>query len=283
MRRARSLVVGGVAAALITLALLLWLSLSRTHAGTPVLTLLVDGAASATVGLGSPMFLEVFLHGTRNGTGPSIGGRLRPWHRLVAVRATQNGREVSLPFVEVASPRVRELATGTDGRPSFSDREASGAALDGMRRVFRMELAAAPESTRQLSAGSYQLIASIQTPFWQFWGWRGRVESAPIVVTMVTNAPPIQELAGTAAFLYKTKQFGEAARVARDWSTREASSIPAQVVLGDALLATGDRQGARMAYEAALDLANSRSSIERPTAILDRLRDLRTGTAARRP
>ncbi len=282
MRHARRLVIGGAIVALIASAVLWWLR-PTGDAGTPVLTLLVEGAPSATVGVGSPIFLEVFLHGTRSAAGPSIGGRLRPWHRMIAIRTAQNGRDVTVPFVEVAPPRVRERATASDGRPTFSDGEASGAALDGMRRVFRMELAAAPESTRQLTAGTYQLVASLQTPVWQFWGWRGRVESAPLVVTVATNAPPLQQLAGTATFLYKTKQFGEAVRVARDWSTRDAASIQARILLGDALLATGDRDSARSAYEAALDLANALPSNERPTAILDRLRNLRAGTAARRP
>jgi Flp pilus assembly protein TadD len=132
-------------------------------------------------------------------------------------------------------------------------------------------------------SGTYQLVASLQTPFWQFWGWRGRAESAPLVVTVVTNETPNRQLAGTAAFLYKTKQFGEAVRVARDWSTRDAASVRARILLGDALLATGDRDGARSAYEAALDLANALPSHERPTAILERLHNLRAGTAARRP
>jgi hypothetical protein len=261
--------------------MLLWLGGARA-AGTPVLRLLVDGAPSATVGVGNPIFLEVFLHGTRTAVGPSIGGRWRPWHRMITIRAIQNGREVALPFVEVASPRVRELTTATDGRPSFSDRDVSGAALDGMRRVFRMELAAAPESTRQLSAGTYQIIASLETPFWQFWGWRGRAESAPLVVTVVANASPNRQLAGTATFLYKTKRFGEAVRLARDWSTREAESVRARVLLGDALRETGDRAGARSAYEAALDLANALPGNERPIAILDRLATLRSGADRRR-
>lgn len=58
---------------------------------------------------------------------------------------------------------------------------------------------------------------------------------------------------------------------------------PGAILLGDALLATGDRDGARNAYEAALDLANAVSSHERPTAILERLHNLRVGPAARRP
>lgn len=260
----------------------LWLRGTGT-AGTPVLRLLIEGVPSATVGVGSPIFLEVFLHGTRTAPGPSIGGRFRPWHRMIAISATQNGRDVVLPFVEVAPPRVREMATAGDGRPSFSDREASGAALDGMRRVFRMELAASPDSTRQLSPGAYRLVASLQTPFWQFWGWRGRAESAALVVTVVTNEPPDRLLAGTAAFLYKTKQFGEAVRVAREWSTRDAASIRARILLGDALRETGDRNGARDAYEVALDLANALPSNERPTAILDRLAGLRMAPVPRRP
>lgn len=282
MKRSRRLVVGGAAFALIAAAVFL-LFRATGAAGTPVLTLLVDGATSATVGVGSPIFLEVFLHGTRSGAGPSIGGRLRPWHRTITVRTIQSGREVALPFVEASPARVRELTTSSDGRPSFSDSEASAAALDGMRRVFRIELAAAPESTRQLSAGSYQLVASLETPFWQFWGWRGRAESAPLVVTVVQNETPHRQLAGTAVFLYKTQQFGEAIRVAREWSTRDAGSSRARILLGDALLATGDREGARVAYEAALDLANARSSREPPTAILERLDSIRAATAARLP
>ena len=183
MRRSRTL---GIGAATVTLigagALLLFRPTGAS--GTPVLTLLVDGSPSATVGAGSPIFLEVLLHGTRNASGPSIGGRLRPWYRMIAIRATQNGRQVALPFVEVDPPRVREMKTLSDGRPTFSEGETSAAALDGMRRVFRMELAAAPESTRQLSAGTYQLVASLQTPFWQLWGWRGQVESPALAVTM---------------------------------------------------------------------------------------------------
>jgi cytochrome c-type biogenesis protein CcmH/NrfG len=173
------------------------------------------------------------------------------------------------------------MATSSDGRPTFSDGEASGAALDGMRRVFRMELAAAPDATRPLSAGSYQIVASLQTPTWQFWGWRGRVESAPLVVTVVTTETADRQLAGTATFLYKTRQFDEAVRAARDWSARDAASIRARILLGDALLATGDRAGARDAYEAALDLANAASSNERPTAILERLDKLRAATSRR--
>ena len=65
MRRARRLVIGGATVALIAAAVFLWLRTTGA-AGTPVLTLLVDGAPSATVGVGSPIFLEVFLHGTRN-------------------------------------------------------------------------------------------------------------------------------------------------------------------------------------------------------------------------
>ena len=139
MRRSRTL---GIGAATVTLigagALLLFRPTGAS--GTPVLTLLVDGSPSATVGAGSPIFLEVLLHGTRNASGPSIGGRLRPWYRMIAIRATQNGRQVALPFVEVDPPRVREMKTSSDGRPTFSEGETSAAALDGMRRVFRMEL-----------------------------------------------------------------------------------------------------------------------------------------------
>ena len=258
----------------------LWLRV-RGRQGTPVLRLLVDGAPSATVGVGSPIFLEVFLHGTRNAAGPSIGGRLRPWHRLIAIRATQNGHEIALPFLEVAPPRVRALTIANDGRPSFSDGESAGAALDGMRRVFRMELAAAPESTRQLSAGTYQLVASLQTPIWQFWGWRGRTESAPLVVTVVANEPPNRQLAGTATFLYKTRQFDEAVRTTQEWIALDGASIRARILLGDALLGAGDRDGARTAYDTALGLANATSSNERPSAILERLDRLRAGTTAR--
>lgn len=266
--------------ALVTAAVLLWFR-PAAAAGSPVLRLLVDGAPSATVGVSSPIFLEVFLHGTRTAPGPLIGGRLRPWHRMIAVRASQGGRLVTLPFVEVTPPRVRERTTASDGRPTFTEGEASGAALDGMRRVFRMELAAAPESTRHLGAGTYQLVASLETPFWQFWGWRGRAESAPLPMTVVTNETPGQRLGGSARFLYKTRQFADAVRVAQDWSTRDAASVQARLLLGDALLATGDRDGARSAYEAALGRANALPGNERPTDILERLRNLRAGTARR--
>jgi hypothetical protein len=279
MRRARRVVIGSAAVALIAAAVFLWLSATGAT-GTPVLRLLVDGTPSATIGVGSPIFLEVFLHGTRTAPGPSIGGRLRPWHRMIALRATQNGREVALPFVEVTPPRVRELTTSSDGRPSFSEGEASSAALDGMRRVFRLELAAAPDSTRRLSAGTYQLVASLQTPFWQVWGWRGRAESAPLVLTVAANEPPHRQLAGTATFLYKTRQFGEAVRTAQEWIARDGASIRARILLGDALLGGGDRDGARTAYETALGLANATSSNERPNAILERLDSLRAGITA---
>ena len=63
--------------------------------------------------------------------------------------------------------------------------------------------------------------------------------------------------------------------MAREWSTRDPKSVRAQLVLGDALLETGDREGARTAYEAALSLSNAAPSYERPTAILERLEGLR--------
>ena len=96
-------------------------------------------------------------------------------------------------------------------------------------------------------------------------------------MTVVANEPPNRQLAGTATFLYKTRQFGEAIRAAQEWIARDAASIRARILLGDALLATGDRDGARTAYDTALGLANATSSHERPTAILERLDRLREG------
>ncbi len=271
----------GVAAALALSGVLLLFNAARP-AGRPVLTLLVDGAPSATIGVGSPIFLEVFLHGTRGTAGSTVGGPLRSWDRLIAVRATQNGQDVALAWVRVASPRVRELTTASDGRPTFSDGEAYGAELDGLRRVFRMEVAVAPESTRAL-AGDYQLVASLRTPIWQFWGWRGAVQSAPVTVTVVNDVPAARQLARRAVFHYKTAQFSEAVRLAREWSTLEPASITAWTLLGDGLLATGDRDGARNAYAEALDRAGARSGKEPSSAILRRLQRLRAGDDSRRP
>jgi hypothetical protein len=273
MTRLRAAIVLAVIAIVVTLAF--WWLRTPAASATPVVRVLVGGLPTATIEAGSPLFVEVFLHGGRAARGPAIGGWLRPWHQSITVTLNRDGQALPLSFVSTAAPRGRETGADGLGRPTVIDRDRSRADLDGLRRVFRIELAAAPESTRSLAPGAYQLVAAVEPPAWQLWSWRGRVQSSPAIVT-ITNTPSERTAADTAAFLYKTRRFPDAIRVARDWNTRDPKSIGARLILGDALIETGDLDGARDAWETALDLANAKSEKEPATAILRRLDRLRT-------
>ena len=255
----------------LTTAVLWWLRAPAT-AGAAVVSALVDGATTTTVEAGSPLFVEVFLHGTRNAPGPAIGGWLRRWDQSVTVTVLRAGQSMTVPYVRTATPR--ETVTDRTDRTTVIEREASRAALDGLRRVFRLEAAVPPESTRQLAPGTYQLVVSVRAPWWQFWSWRGQARSSPVNVAVVNTRSSRTDQA-TSAFLYKTGQFREAARAAREWSSRDSQSIGARLVLGDALFDMGDRSGARAAWEEALGLAAERSAKEPPIPILARLDRLR--------
>ena len=174
---------------------------------------------------------------------------------------------------------MRQVVRTSGGAPSFEQHESTRANLNGTDRIFRLAVAAAPDSTRTLSVGTYQLVASLATPSWQFWGWRGLVESPLVEFTVTAADPPPMQLAGHPTFLYRARRLPEAVRVAREWSTASPASVPAHLVLGDALLGSGDRAGARAAYDDALALAHAMPGSERPTAIhdrIDKLRRLRT-------
>jgi hypothetical protein len=265
-------------ALVVMIALVLGLLTLRTRAGggTPVLTLHTAGGSRTTIGAGTPLSLEIFVNGTRDAAGPSIGGWLRPWHQLIHIEASRDNQPISLPLVETSRPHVREfvLAAG-DRPPTIRDGTARTAALDGLRRVYRAGLAASPEATSQLPAGTYRLTAVLRVPRWQFWGWRGRAESHPLIIEVIGTEPAPQRLAATARFFFETRQFEEAARAAREWGALDTESARARMILGDALFEIGQRQPAREAYENALDIANARPGKERPSPILDRLDRLR--------
>jgi hypothetical protein len=263
-----------IASLVAVVAIVLVVFVRSGQGGNPVLLLLADGGRRVTIAPGTPIFLEVFVSGPEDTQGPTVGSSIRPWYRLIEIRANLGARDVPVPVQEVEPPRAREVSTRSDGAPDLREDHPKAARLDGSNRVFRAAVAAGPEAVGQFVSGALEVVAVLRTPWWQFWGWRGRTQSPPITVIVTADPSPAQnelKLASLSRFHFKTAQYDRALQAAQTWVAQAQASAAAQTQLGDVHLAMGQRQAAWTAYWRALDLARAGESEEPPTAILTRL------------
>jgi tetratricopeptide (TPR) repeat protein len=172
------------------------------------------------------------------------------------------------------------MVRNADGRPEMRNETSAVAHLEAGRHVHIMTEAAAPEDTVNLQPGTYRVRAVLETPFWMFWGWRGRVASAPVTIVVVDpsktgdrrNALETQRLMRAGDFYIGVARFEEAARAAREVVKSEPNQIEAHILLGDALVGLERRQEALAAYHRALALVPR--SYEQPTLLYERIQSV---------
>jgi hypothetical protein len=264
----------GVIISLVVVAVTIILVLRSGSGDSPVLLLLAEGARRVTIAPGTPIFLEVFVSGQEDTRGPTVGSSIRPWYQLIEIRASLNARDIPVPVQEVEPPRASEVSTRSDGALDLRVDHPKAARLDGSNRVFRAAVAAGPEAVGQFVPGTVEVVAVLRTPWWQFWGWRGRTQSPPITVVVTAEPSPAEnelKLAALSRFHFQTARYDRALQATQTWVAQAPVSAAAQMQLGDVHMAMGQRQAAWTAYWRAVDLARAEESEEPPTAILTRL------------
>ena len=116
-----------------------------------------------------------------------------------------------------------------------------------------------PEAAAQLGAGSWQIVAILDTAAGApADAWRGRAASAPVTITIKPRPPSLSAAEGAQDALEVSRYYAAAAQwdksleAARKAAGLNSSSIEAHTLIGDALSARGDNQAAMKAYQTAM-------------------------------
>ena len=276
MTRRRILVVGTILATFA--GLMWWFALGRSPAASgsrPGVTLLVNLERKLVITAGTPLQIEVSLGSAPSAPGLSIGGWWRPWHEYVHLEDPTNGRAAPWPmqFVSATSSVVEP---GADGSRVISTTGRIATMADG-RQVHTVTLVAAPAATAQSPPGVYQLRATVQTPPWQLWGWRGRAVSSPVMITVRARDDrkeglevlEKQRLKYAAKYYLSVGQPAEARSLAEELLALRTDDPATLILLGDIFTAENEPDRALAEYRRALALLPR--SYEEPTRLLERI------------
>jgi len=243
-----------------------------------------------TISAGTPVLLEVSLTSAPGAAGFDLGNRFRAWHDYVRLEQLQSagGTPLTATFIAGSSSALEMGTTGarlvsTTGRVAH---------LEGGRQVHTAMFAIAPSSTDRAMRGDYQFRAVVETPSWQFWGWRGRVVSAPVTITVraradgQAGAPGLeaQRLRQAAKYYLSVDEPAEARKSADALVTLQPNQAAPLILLGDVLVAQDRRAEALDAYRRAMALLPP--SYEPPVLLQRRIEGLlkaRNSTGNERP
>ena len=280
MSRRRILRILAVAIVLIVsvAAVWVWQSGREERTASPVLTLRVNRAQQVTVGRGTPLVFDAYLTATRTGRAIRIGSGSRPWHRLIRLEQGDAGEALSWDVTEVVARSTR-YSRDAAGGPTITTEPGDVAELDALNYVHTLTLGVAPDTSTSIAAGTYQVRAVVDPPFWPPWRWRHRVTSAPVTITVQeANAPAtgsssddaeLRRLTESAAFYLRVKRFADAQRVASELLKVQPRSAGAYIQLGEALEGLGHDVEALQAYSYALPLLPA--TYEEPRDLLERI------------
>lgn len=261
----------------------LWM-VRRDPPATPVLTLLVNRQGAAVLAQGTPVVFDVYLTGTRRGRQTRIGSSASPWHRLVLLEHVETKELLPWRTTVLGAPRATEYGFA-EGRPAVTQHDASAARIGGVGRVQKVTIAVAPEDSAPIAPGVYHVRAVLETPFWEFRGWRGLVASAPVTLTIAAGPggsdPSLEaaRLTESARFYLSAQRFDDAHRAASELLQREPESADAYILIGDALAGSGRNREALEAYWSASRLIPKR--YEQPAALRERISRSTSAMSAR--
>jgi hypothetical protein len=235
----------------------------------PVLTVRMIAGPRTTVPAGMPMVAEVFLT-ARRGQQLEIGSRLSPWSQRLALEWTA-GRSGTLKAT-VARVASRVASTSESGRTAVTALGPEPVArVSGLQFVHRADLVIDEAETAGMPDGTYQLRATFQTPRWQLWGWRGRVESGTVRIVISSAVPDAeaQRNQWRADTSLRLGRLDAALQAAQTLVRLQPERSRAYRLLGDVMMARGDRAQAVHAYTRALDLVADGAK-EPPKPIMER-------------
>jgi hypothetical protein len=275
MSRSRRVAIGLVTVAAVGGACLLYSRISASrHARPPGLTLLVNHSTRTEITPGTPLSMQVSISNGPNDSPLRIGSRWRGWHRLIWLERVGSSEPLPWRASPEGEPRSLEIATDAEGRPGAKRRTGPVAQLDRGRFVHTVTFAAGPADTASLAPGEYRVRAVLETPFWQFWGWRGRLVSATASIAIragnaATPALEVQRLSSSGAYYLRHVLYADAERVADELLRVDPRRFGAHLLRGDALAGLNRKSEALDAYRRALKLVPR--SYETPDLVFQRI------------
>jgi tetratricopeptide (TPR) repeat protein len=143
--------------------------------------------------------------------------------------------------------------------------------------------ALSPEAAAQLAPGSWQLVAILDTVAGATAdAWRGRAVSQPVSITIKPRPPSLpaaeaeQDALEAARYHAAAGQWDKSLEAARKAAVLNRDSIEAHTLIGDALSAGGDNQGAMRAYQTAMAAFDKQNKNPRhvPDYLIERMHEL---------
>jgi hypothetical protein len=254
---------------------LVWLGtrIWARSADAPIIALrLADHARESGLSVvqGTPLVFEVFVtHATGAGR-MRIGSSGDPWYEHLVLQSNGNRGQVSwLPSV-LGHPRSLYPVFDRNGKfQRLELYDGKEAILDNLRQSYAAELGVSPERSADIAPGSYTIRAVLNEWSWIPWGWRGRVASDPINLTIqaagsLSDAQLSERLAASAQFYLMARDYQHASNVARELVKRKPDDADAFTALGDALGGLRRDQEALKFYEMALQLISTQPHSREP-------------------
>lgn len=253
----------GLVVLVATVAWIAW-NVPPASAGSELgVTILVNSRARMDIVPGTPLIFEIALTGSPSSRGLDVGSRWRPWYELIHLEDARSRAPLTWTLKSAEPPRSLSVVESADGRPEITTEVASDLAhLEAGRQVHTITEAVSPDVTSHLTPGIYRVHAVLETPVWLIWGWRGRIVSGPVIVTIADPttagnqraALEAERLTLTSDYYLRFEQFEDAERVARELVQSAPTQANGEMLLGDALAGLNRREDALAAYRRALTL-----------------------------
>jgi hypothetical protein len=220
------------------------------------LTLVVNRQRLVEITPGTPIVFELSIGSSNEAPAFELGSRWRPWHALARLESLEGGglhaNAVS------AGHRSLHLESHADGKSELRMVAGSVARLEAGRYVHTIIWTAAPENTSALAPGEYRVRGVLETPGWMVWGWRGRVVSPSVLITVrsAVGASELEarRLARSVEYFIGLERFSDAHAMASALVKLRPRDADSHILLGDALAGLNRRPEAFDAYLAAVSL-----------------------------
>lgn len=235
---------------------------------TPDVALSINSESELSVYAGTPLILTVRLANQR-------GSNILFTN---AAESNPDGRR-PVPLVKLESDwpqSVRiNIRAGSDVKrltwpvAPMGGHGAQAVTLDG-RTGAEAQWGLSPDASAGLAPGTYSLVAVLEVTDRKAGAWQGRVESEPVMLTVgaLPESPKgpdaVQSDLDLARYWALAQDWEKSLAAARTAADEDPGSISARMLIGDALYAQKDADGALAAYETALTLFRQQPEKDKP-------------------
>jgi hypothetical protein len=224
----------------------------------PEITLSINSKTELTLHQGTPLLVTVRLLNQRA-------------TNVVLLNSVEDvpARKQPVPAVTLRPvwPTFVRFESRMDGRAErlswpltlIGTADAVAITLDGTR-AYEAVWGLSPEAAMQLAPGAYRIMAVLEIPNKDGENWQGLVESRPVTLTLaarpaVAQGPDaVQADLALARYSARISSWDECLAGARKAVAKDPASIEGNLLIGNALAARNELDGAIEAYGRALDL-----------------------------